>query len=196
MPGFSRPVSPARPPHRTSASPGHRGRPASARPRSAAVTSVVPAWPRPPRAAAGTAPAWPASACASAGSPAGPPRKPGTAPALRWPPPPAHRRRRAAQPPGDRPHRLTGRQAAGDLFPLRQRQSQRRASPLPPGRPVQRDHRPANRIPGPVNLLMQFPRWRPFSHQLGDPLLFRIRNLVQSATSRPRSNWIRTRALR
>lgn len=83
--------------------------------------------------------------------------------------------------PRDRPDRLARHQAAGDPFPLGQRQPQRRPDRPFLRRPVQSGHRPPDGIPRPVNLLIQFPDRRALCQQLRDPLPFRIRNRVQYA---------------
>jgi hypothetical protein len=47
--------------------------------------------------------------------------------------------------------------------------------------PAQRLHHTPDRIPGPVDLLMQPPRWRALGHQLSDPPPFLIGDLIHSA---------------
>jgi hypothetical protein len=83
---------------------------------------------------------------------------------------PAHRPGGAPQPTRNLPHRLTRGQPTGDLFPFSQRQPQRRSSRLPLRRTVQRHDRPPDRIPGPVDLLMQPPFRGAPGQQLGYPL--------------------------
>lgn len=81
------------------------------------------------------------------------------------------------------PQGLARRQSPGDLFPFSQRQPQRRALRLLPGRPLQRDHRPPDGIPRPVDLPMQPPHRRTLGQQLGDPPSLLVRHPIHSATS-------------
>jgi hypothetical protein len=93
-------------PRATRASPGHRDRPPSARPRSAPATSAASACPPPPGAAAGTRPASPAPGGACCELPAGQRCMPGTGRACRSLPrpgtPPAGARPSLRDPPHGR----------------------------------------------------------------------------------------------